>query len=62
MKRLLAGLGLFFIGLFLASCSSPTRPAATGPLILNSIDGFRWDYLQRHDAPTLKALAAGIRG
>ena len=59
MKRLPAGLVLLFIGLFLISCSSPTRPAATGPLILISIDGFRWDYLQQHEAPTLKALAAG---
>jgi predicted AlkP superfamily pyrophosphatase or phosphodiesterase len=59
MKRFLAGLGLLLSGLFLASCSSPTKPAATGPLILISIDGFRWDYLQRHDAPTLQALAAG---
>jgi predicted AlkP superfamily pyrophosphatase or phosphodiesterase len=59
MKRFLAGLGLLLSGLFLASCSSATKPGATGPLILISIDGFRWDYLQRHDAPTLKALAAG---
>lgn len=59
MKRFLAGLGLLLSGLFLVSCSSPTRPAAPGPLILLSIDGFRWDYLQQHDAPTLKALAAG---
>jgi len=59
MKRLLAGLVLLLCGLFLISCSSPTRPAAARPLILLSIDGFRWDYLQQHDAPTLKALAAG---
>jgi len=59
MKRFLAALGLLFGGLLLVSCSSPTRPAAPGPLILISIDGFRWDYLQQHDAPTLKALAAG---
>lgn len=58
MKRFLAGLGLLLCGLFLASCSSPTQPAAPGPLILISIDGFRWDYLQQHDAPTLKTLAA----
>jgi predicted AlkP superfamily pyrophosphatase or phosphodiesterase len=57
MKRLLAALGLLFCGL-LVSCSSPTSPAPGGPLILISIDGFRWDYLQLHDAPTLKALAA----
>jgi predicted AlkP superfamily pyrophosphatase or phosphodiesterase len=59
MKRFLAALGLLLSGLFLSSCSSPTRPVVPGPLILLSIDGFRWDYLQQHDAPTLKALAAG---
>jgi predicted AlkP superfamily pyrophosphatase or phosphodiesterase len=58
MKRLLAALGLLF-GLFLASCSTPPSRTAAGPLILISIDGFRWDYLARHGAPTLKALAAG---
>ncbi len=56
MKRFWAALGLLFSG-FLVSCSTPPPPAATGPVILISIDGFRWDYLQRHDAPTLKALA-----
>ena len=59
MKRILVGLGLLFCAWFLAACSSPTRPPATGPVILISIDGFRWDYLQLHNAPTLKALAAG---
>jgi predicted AlkP superfamily pyrophosphatase or phosphodiesterase len=58
MKRLLAALGLLFCG-FLASCSTPPPAGKAGPLILISIDGFRWDYLQHHDAPTLKALAAG---
>lgn len=43
-------------GLMLASCTTPAeRP--TGPLILISIDGFRWDYLQKYDAPTLRRLA-----
>lgn len=58
MKRFLAALGLLFTCGFIASCHTPP-PVASGPLILISIDGFRWDYLQRHDAPTLKALAAG---
>lgn len=58
MKRFLAALGLLFSLGFFASCSTPP-PAAPGPVILVSIDGFRWDYLQLHDAPTLKALAAG---
>lgn len=45
----------------LTSCSTqPTATARRGePLILVSIDGFRWDYLQKYDAPTLRQLAAG---
>lgn len=42
----------------LSSCR--TAPAAKPPgelLILISIDGFRWDYLDLHEAPTLRALA-----
>ncbi len=58
MKRFPALLGLLLCGL-LAACSTPPPPAASAPVILISIDGFRWDYLQRHDAPTLRALAAG---
>ncbi|MEO9111100.1 MAG: nucleotide pyrophosphatase/phosphodiesterase family protein [Lacunisphaera sp.] len=39
------------------------RPAsaastASGPLILISIDGFRWDYLTKYPTPTLSKLAA----
>ncbi len=44
--------------LFVASCSVPSKsPLAAAPLILISIDGFRWDYLQQVDVPTLKNLA-----
>jgi predicted AlkP superfamily pyrophosphatase or phosphodiesterase len=43
----------------LISCQHVPRPAAGGPLILVSLDGFRWDYLDRPEAPTLRALAAG---
>ena len=32
---------------------------AKAPLILVSIDGFRWDYLNRGVSPNLSALAAG---
>ena len=47
-------------GLLLPSCTSrPAAPAAPIPLILISIDGFRWDYLDRYDAPVLRQLAAG---
>lgn len=57
--------------LALAGCTSfatpaaPTpavAPAAQGPVILISIDGFRADYLDRGITPTLKALADdGVR-
>jgi len=39
-----------------------SRPAGATPLILISIDGFRWDYLNRGISPNLSALAAeGVR-
>ncbi len=41
----------------LVSCQSPRQTAATGPLILVSIDGFRWDYLDNYEAPVLRQLA-----
>lgn len=41
----------------LVSCQSSPRPA-DGPVILISIDGFRWDYLEKYDVPTLRRLAA----
>lgn len=44
----------------LAGCAgAPARKTSTGPLILISIDGFRWDYLDKFPAPTLRKLAAG---
>lgn len=55
MKRVLTVLGLSLCGL-LASCSTQS-PSAAGPVILISLDGFRWDYLQRYSAPTLQRLA-----
>ena len=54
----------FFL-LFFALLSSPAlraavpaAPAARPPLILISIDGFRWDYLRKYPAPVLQRLAA----
>ena len=54
-----------FLALLLAwlgACSlpptGPNRARVDELLILISIDGFRWDYLQKHDAPTLRQLAA----
>ena len=46
------------------SSPSPSRPPPSRPgtlpaaLLLISIDGFRWDYLDRHPAPALRRLAA----
>lgn len=52
---------LLSVLLGLASCRTPaTTPE--GPLILVSIDGFRWDYLEKYEAPTLTRLAQeGVR-
>lgn len=42
--------------------ATPGQPVAAGPLILISIDGFRWDYLKKYRAPVLQQLAAeGVR-
>ncbi|MEM8559375.1 MAG: ectonucleotide pyrophosphatase/phosphodiesterase [Bacteroidota bacterium] len=71
MRRLLShlALGLLIVGsALLAACSGPPaaepeRPAASA-LILISLDGFRYDYLERGDvtAPTLQRLVAeGVR-
>lgn len=60
MKRHTTACVLLLAGLLVASCSMPgPRPATAELLILVSIDGFRWDYLQKYDAPVLKKLAAG---
>ena len=47
---------LFF--LLPAVLAIPAAAVPDTPLILVSIDGFRWDYLQKYPAPALKALAA----
>jgi len=54
-----------FMAFLLSACvSAPTAPTARAPLtILISMDGFRADYLDRGNTPTLGALAAdGVRG
>ena len=56
MKRLIAGAGLLAVLFGLVSCTTPApRPAQL--LILVSVDGFRWDYLKKHEAPVLAQLA-----
>ncbi len=57
MHRLSAVL-LLLVSLTLSSCTAQANRAPAGPVILISIDGFRWDYLQRYAAPTLRQLAA----
>lgn len=51
---------IFLLEILLTGCTNPipAKPAA-GPLILISIDGFRWDYLDKFPAPTLRKLATG---
>jgi len=63
MKRCLLAMLLCGAVLGLASCAGPAGPATKDqPLILVSIDGFRWDYLDRYDAPVLRQFAAaGVR-
>lgn len=55
---------LLLVVLLLSACAAPRthRLARPTPVILISIDGFRPDYIDRGDTPTLAALAAdGVR-
>ena len=46
----------------LAACRPQPLPPERAILILVSVDGFRWDYLDRYEAPNLRQLAAtGVR-
>jgi len=48
--------------LLLSACREAPPPADRAIVILISIDGWRWDYLQRFAPPTLSRLAAeGVR-
>jgi predicted AlkP superfamily pyrophosphatase or phosphodiesterase len=56
--RLVAIALLLVAGMGVSSCRGPARPMPGDQiLILLSVDGFRWDYLDLHDAPTLRRLA-----
>src|SRR5688572_2361782 len=45
--------------LLVAACRPDVLPAERAILVLVSIDGFRWDYLDRYVSPNLRRLAAG---
>lgn len=64
MTRTAIRLALLALTLGLCACAlspPPARPADQITLLI-SIDGFRWDYLEVHDAPVVRALAAdGVR-
>lgn len=54
---------LVLIALGLVACASPSHPQSLKPtVILVSLDGFRWDYLDRGITPNLSRLAReGVR-
>src|SRR5271170_1043660 len=54
-----AGEGAFASSPGLAAAAVSLQQSAKPPLILVSIDGFRWDNLNRGVSPNLAALAAG---
>lgn len=43
----------------LGACRAPALPSDRAIVVLVSIDGWRWDYLDRFQPPALKRLAAG---
>lgn len=49
---------LLLVSFGITACTASGERVAAGPLILVSIDGFRWDYLEKYDAPVLRRLAA----
>lgn len=58
MIRLLA-IAIAILG---AACRPAAVPGDRALLMLISIDGFRWDYLDRYEAPTIRSLAdRGVR-
>ena len=59
IRLLVIGSALLGLAFLFPGCRSAPDRTGAGPLILISIDGFRWDYLQKYDAPTLRRLAVG---
>lgn len=53
---------LFALALAISACAPPAVTPDRAIVILVSIDGFRWDYLDRYQAPNIRALAdRGVR-
>jgi predicted AlkP superfamily pyrophosphatase or phosphodiesterase len=53
---------LMLLGVGAAVSLPPAGAQEDGPLILISLDGFRWDYLEKTAAPALRSLASrGVR-
>jgi predicted AlkP superfamily pyrophosphatase or phosphodiesterase len=63
MRYRLGSLVLLLVAALLAACRTVSPAPPQRPIvILVSIDGFRWDYLDRFKPPTLSSLAAkGVR-
>jgi len=60
MKRLFVVLSVTACLFGLVACASAPKTAQRSDLlILISIDGYRWDYLQKHPSPNLRRLATG---
>jgi len=60
--RLLALASAALLVLFSVIAAAPAKTAAPHQVVLISLDGFRWDYLQRPAARRLRELAArGVR-
>ena len=58
MMRLL----LIALAIILSACRPDATPPPSPIVVLVSIDGFRWDYLDRYEAPNLRKLADdGVR-
>ena len=62
MIRRLGSAAVAALTLFILACTSAPEERAPAIVVLVSIDGFRWDYLEKYRPPTLLALAAdGVR-
>ncbi len=65
MKRVQRGIGALLVAIVVLSgfaMARPQRAARAHSVVLISLDGFRWDYIQRPQATRLRELAArGVR-